>query len=123
IITAVEASARQVDAIAVSARSATEGTRALGNLMQPVRLVAEANAEATHQMARQIASAAEAMASAREGTEALAGTAERFPTWISHFQLTEARRQAVDIPVSDRCATWTGLPPARIVDLSATGAR
>jgi methyl-accepting chemotaxis protein len=123
IITAVEASARQVDAIAVSARSATEGTRALGDLMQPVRLVAEANAEATHQMARQIESAAEAMASAREGTEALSGTAERLRRLISHFQLTEARRQSVDIPVSARSAAWTGLRAARIVDLSATGAR
>ena len=123
IITAVEASARQVDAIAVSARAATEGTHALGGLMQPVRHVAEANADATHQMARQIQTAAEAMACAREGTEALSGTAERLRKLISHFQLTDARRQSVDIPVAARCAAWTGLRNARIVDLSATGAR
>jgi methyl-accepting chemotaxis protein len=123
IITAVEAAARQVDAIAVSARSATQDTRALGDLMQPVLLVAESNAAATRQMTGQIESAAEAMSSAREDTEALSGTAERLRNLISHFRLTEARRQSVDIPVSARCAAWTGQRTARIVDLSATGAR
>lgn len=123
IITAVEAAARQVDAIAVSAHSATDGTRALGELMQPVRHVAEENAEATHQMASQIESAAAAMVRARVGTEALSGTAERLRRLISHFRLTEARRQAVDIPVSARCTAWPGSRTARIVDLSATGAR
>ena len=63
------------------------------------------------------------MSSAREGTEALSGTAERLRELISHFRLTEARRQSVDIPVSARCAAWTGQRSARIVDLSATGAR
>jgi methyl-accepting chemotaxis protein len=123
IITAVEAAARQVDAIAVSAGSATAGTRALTDLMQPVRLVAEANADATRQMAGQIELAAEAMFRAREGTEALSGTAERLRRVISHFRLTEARRQTVDIRVSVRCGAWSGLRMARIVDLSATGAR
>jgi methyl-accepting chemotaxis protein len=123
IITAVEAAARQVDAIAGSAHSATEGTRALADLMRPVRLVAEANAEATRQMAGQIESAAESMVRAREGTEALSGTAERLRRLISHFRLTEARRQPVDIAVSARCVAWMGLRTARIVDLSATGAR
>jgi methyl-accepting chemotaxis protein len=123
IIAAVEAAAQQADAIAVSAQSATQGTHALGELMQPVRLVAESNAGATRHMAGQIESAAEAMANAREGTEALAGTAERLRTLISHFRLTEARRQPVNIPVSARCEAWTGVRTARIVDLSATGAR
>jgi len=123
IITAVEAAARQVDAIALSARSATQDTRALGDLMQPVLLVAESNADATRQMTGQIESAAEAMSSAREGTEALSGTADRLRELISHFRLTEARRQSVDIPVSARSAAWTGQRTARIVDLSATGAR
>src|SRR5207245_3251816 len=100
IMTAVEASSRQVDAIAVSAHSATQGTRALGDLMQPVRLVAEANAEATQQMAGQIESAAGAMVRARRGTEALSDTAERLRKLISHFRLTEARRDSVNIPVS-----------------------
>ena len=83
--------ARQVDAIAGSSKSAAAGRHALGDLMQPVRLVAEANAEATRE--------------------------------IAHFRLTEARRQGVNIPVSARSAAWTGLRSARIVDLSATGAR
>src|SRR5207248_718366 len=39
------------------------------------------------------------------------------------FRLTEARRQAVSIRVSARCSAWDGLRTARIVDLSATGAR
>jgi methyl-accepting chemotaxis protein len=123
IITSVEAAAHQVDAIAVSARSALAGTHALGDLMQPVRLVAEANAEATREMARQVEAAAEAMASAREGTHALAGTADRLRRLIAHFRLTEARREAVNIPVAVRSATWAGTRAARIVDLSATGAR
>jgi hypothetical protein len=74
-------------------------------------------------MTGQIESAAEAMSSAREGTGALSGTAERLRELISHFRLTEARRQAVNIPVSARSAAWTGPRMARIVDLSATGAR
>ena len=108
IITAVEAAARQVDAIAVSARSATDGTHALVDLMRPVRLVAEANADSTRQMATQIETAAEAMACAREGTEALAGTADRLRKLISHFRLTEARRQSVDIAVTALSDAWTG---------------
>jgi len=123
IITAVEAAARQVDAMALSAQSATAGTRALGDLMQPVRRVAEANAAATREMAAQAESAAEAMRTARGGTEALATTAERLHRLISHFRLTGARRQAVNIPVAVRCSGWEGLRHARIVDLSATGAR
>jgi methyl-accepting chemotaxis protein len=123
IITAVEAAARQVDAIAVSAQAATQGTRALAELMQPVRGVAEENADATRQMAGQIESAADAMGRARAGTEAVSGTAEHLRRLISHFQLSEARREAVNIPVSARCAAWSGLRDARIVDLSATGAR
>jgi methyl-accepting chemotaxis protein len=124
IITAVEAASQQVDAIAVSARSATDGTHALGDLMQPVRSVAEANAEATRGMAEQVESAAQAMSNACESTEALAGTADRLRGLIAHFRLTEARRQAVNIPVSVRCdGLWSGLRSARIVDLSATGAR
>jgi hypothetical protein len=91
--------------------------------MQPVRLVAESNAEATREMATQVEAAAEAMRSARGGTEALAGTAQRLRNLISHFRLTEARRQAVNIPVSARCTAWSGIRAARIVDLSATGAR
>jgi hypothetical protein len=42
---------------------------------------------------------------------------------ISHFRLTGARREAVNIPVSARSAAWVGLRTARIVDVSATGAR
>jgi methyl-accepting chemotaxis protein len=123
IISAVGAAAHQVDAIAVSAQSATEGTRALSAIMQPVRLVAEANAEATRDMANQVEAAAEAMASARGGTEALAGTADRLRRLISHFRLTEARREPVNIPVTARCSAWSGVRSARIVDLSVTGAR
>jgi methyl-accepting chemotaxis protein len=123
IISAVEAAARQVDAIAVSARSAAEGTHALVDIMQPVRLVAESNAEATRQMTSQVESAAEAMASAREGTQALAGTAERLRRMIAHFRLTDARRQSVSIQVAARSSAWEGTRIARIVDLSATGAR
>jgi methyl-accepting chemotaxis protein len=123
IIAAVEAAARQVDAIAVSAHSATNGTHALVDLMQPVRLVAEANADSTRKMAAQIETAAEAMASAREGTEALAGTADRLRKLISHFRLTEARRQSVNIAVTALSDAWTGTRSGRIVDLSATGAR
>jgi methyl-accepting chemotaxis protein len=123
IITAVEAAARYVDAIAVSARSASQGTNALADLMQPVRQVAEANAEATRHMTGQVMAAAEAMSTAREGTEALAGTADRLRRLIAHFRLTEARRQAVNISVAARCHAWAGLRTARIVDLSATGAR
>jgi hypothetical protein len=107
----------------VSARSATRDTRALGDLMQPLLFVAESNAAATREMTGQIESAAEAMSSAREGTEALSGTAERLRELISYFRLTEARRQSVNIPVSARSAAWTGQRTARIVDLSATGAR
>jgi methyl-accepting chemotaxis protein len=123
IITAVEASARQVDAIAASARLATEGTHALSDLMQPVRLVAESNAQATREMASQIDAAAGAMASARGGTEALAGTAERLRKLIAHFRLTEARRERVNIPVSVQCAVWSGTRTGSIVDLSSSGAR
>jgi len=123
IIAAVEIAARQVDAIAVSAHSASEGTRALENLMQPVWLVAETNASATHDMASQVGEAAQAIASARGGTEALAGTAERLRRLIAHFQLSDARRKPVNIPVSVRCTAWSGWRTARIVDLSATGAR
>jgi methyl-accepting chemotaxis protein len=123
IITAVEAAAQQVDAIAVSARSASDGTHALGDLMQPVRLVAEANAEATRGMTEQVEAAAGAMANACEGTEALAGTAERLRGLIAGFRLTEARRQAVNIPVAVALRLWTGTRSAKIVDLSATGAR
>jgi methyl-accepting chemotaxis protein len=123
IIAAVEASARQVDVISASAQSATAGTHALGDLMQPVRLVAESNAEATRDMATEVEAAAQAMRSARGGTEALGGTAQRLRNLISHFRLTEARRQAVNIAVSARCSAWVGVRAARIVDLSATGAR
>ena len=123
ILTAVEAAARQVDAIAESARAATNGTHALADLMQPVRRVAEANAEATRDMAEQVEAAAQAMANARGGTEALAGTAERLRRLISHFRLTEARRQAVNIRVTARSEAWIGPRVARIVDLSTTGAR
>jgi hypothetical protein len=91
--------------------------------MQPVRQVAEGNAEAARDMTGQVASAAEAMASARDGVAALGETADRLRRAIAHFQLTDARRQAVNIPVSVRCAAWAGERQARIVDLSATGAR
>lgn len=123
ILTAVEESARQVGAIAVAARSATAGTHALGDLMQPLRLVAEANAGAAGDMTRQVGVAAEAMSTARDGIDALGGTADRLRRVIAHFQLTEARRQAVDIPVVVRSSVFAGERHARIVDLSATGAR
>ena len=123
ILAAVAEAASQVGAIALAARSATDGTRALGDLMQPVRQVAEGNAEAAQEMTGQVASAAEAMASARAGVEALAGTADQLRRAVAHFQLTEARRQAVNIPVRVRGAAWSGERQATIVDLSATGAR
>ena len=63
------------------------------------------------------------MGRARDGVEALTGTAERLRTVIAHFQLTEARREAVNIPVTARSSAWAGERSARIVDLSATGAR
>ena len=91
--------------------------------MQPVRLVAEANADATRGMTEQVEAAAEAMGHARDGTQALGATAERLRRLISHFRLTEARRQLVNIRVSARCEAWAGARVARIVDLSATGAR
>ncbi|HEY3062277.1 MAG TPA: methyl-accepting chemotaxis protein [Chloroflexota bacterium] len=123
IIAAVEDAASRVDAIAGSARAATEGTRALGDLMQPLREVAESNAEATREMTLQVGSAVASMNLAREGIEALAGTADRLRTVIAHFQLTEARRESVNIPVAARSTAWAGERSARIVDLSATGAR
>lgn len=123
IITAVEAAAARVEAIASSAQAASSGTRSLGELMQPVRVVAEGNAQATRDMAEQVTSAAEAMQQARGGVDDLTATAERLRQQIAHFQLTEARRQAVSIPVTVRAATWTGERRATIVDLSATGAR
>lgn len=123
LLAAVEAAGGQADAIAASAQSATAGTHALRELMQPVRLVAEANAEATRQMAAEVESAAEAMASARGGTEALGETADLLRRLISHFRITGARRQAVNIPVSAQCKGWARPRTARIVDLSATGAR
>jgi methyl-accepting chemotaxis protein len=123
IMSAVEVAACHVDAIAVSARAATNGTHALEDLMRPVRLVAEANATATQAMAGQVEAATEAMGNARGGTDALLGTAERLQRSVSHFRLSEARRQPVNIAVSARCAAWTGVRAARIVDLSASGAR
>ena len=54
---------------------------------------------------------------------ALSDTAERLRKLIAHFRLTEARRQAVNIPVTARCRAWPKPRTARIVDLSATGAR
>ncbi len=123
IISAVSAAAGHVDAIASSAQAATAGTHALGELMQPVRVVAEDNAHATRAMAQQVDDAAAAMRQAREGVEALTGTAEQLRRVIAHFQLTEARRQAVSIPVTARSSAWTGERSALIVDLSSTGAR
>jgi len=120
---AVEAAARQVDSITESASAATEGTRALGALMQPVRVVAEGNAQATRQMEAQVAGAMQAMAEARDGVAALTNTAERLRKTIAHFELTEARRQAVSIPVDARSSAWSGERTGLIVDLSATGAR
>jgi hypothetical protein len=123
LVSAVEAALGQADAITVSARSATAGTHALGELMQPVRRVAEANASATRTMAQGVESAVEAMRNARTSTSSLGETAERLRLLIAHFRLTEARRQSVNIPVSARCSAWPGQRSARIVDLSATGAR
>ena len=91
--------------------------------MQPVRLVAEGNAEATREMTGKVEAAAAAMGTARGAVDALAGTAERLRKLIAHFQLSEARRQAVNIPVAVRCTAWAGERNARVVDLSATGAR
>jgi len=123
IIAAVEDAASRVDAIAGSARAATEGTRALDDLMQPLREVAEGNADATRAMTEQVGNAVASMNHAREGVEALASTAERLRTVVAHFQLTEARRLSVNIPVAARSTAWAGERSARIVDLSATGGR
>jgi methyl-accepting chemotaxis protein len=123
LVAAVEAATGQADAIAVSAQSATAATHALGDLMQPLRLVAEANAAATREMTIEVQAAADAMANARGGTAALSETAERLRKLIAHFRLTDARRQAVSIPVAARCRAWPTPRNARIVDLSATGAR
>jgi hypothetical protein len=54
---------------------------------------------------------------------ALGETADRLRKLIAHFRLTEARRQAVNIPVTARCSAWPAPRTAVIVDLSATGAR
>ncbi|MDQ3812163.1 MAG: methyl-accepting chemotaxis protein [Chloroflexota bacterium] len=123
ISTAIRAASERADAIAASTETATVGTRALGASMQPLRLVAEDNARATHQMTRQAVEAAAAMGRALEGVDALRGTADRLRTVIAHFQLTEASRHVVDIAVTARAAGWAGERRARIVDLSATGAR
>jgi methyl-accepting chemotaxis protein len=123
LIAAVEAAARQADGIAVAASSARTRAHALGDLIEPVRLVAEANAEATQEMALQMETVAEAMANARGGTEALGDTADRLRRLISHFRLTAARREAVSIPVVVRSTAFAGIRRALIVDLSATGAR
>jgi methyl-accepting chemotaxis protein len=123
LLAAVEAAVGQADAIRQSAESATAGTHALSDLMQPVRRVAEANGLATRDMAAGVESAADAMQVARDSTGALTETADRLRRQIAHFRLTEARRQAVNIRVSARCAAWQGVRAARIVDLSATGAR
>jgi hypothetical protein len=113
-----------VDLIGSAAGSAAAGTHALADLMRPVRLVAESSAATARDMTGQVEQVAEAMAQAREAVMTLNGTAERLQTLIAHFQLTDAARQAVDLPVSVRCATgWSGQRHARIVDLSATGAR
>ena len=123
LVAAVEAAGGQADAIVVSAQSATVATRALASLMQPVGVVAEANAVATREMATTVQAAADSMANARGGTAALGETAERLRKLISHFRLTDARRQAVNIPVAARCSAWPEARRAKIVDLSATGAR
>ena len=123
ITSAVAAAALQVSAIAAAAGSARDGTHALSDLMQPVRSVAEANALATHEMTRQVQQLADGMALARGGVESLGGTADRLRALIAHFQLTAAGRQSVDIPVVVRSGAWTAERRARIVDLSATGAR
>jgi methyl-accepting chemotaxis protein len=123
LLEAVEAAVGQADAIADSAQSATADAHDLADLMHPVRQVAEANAEATRRMGGDAHSAAAAMGHARTGIQALGETAERLRQVISHFRLTEARRQAVNIPVSAHCSAWPDTRTARIVDLSATGAR
>jgi hypothetical protein len=123
LLEAVEAAVGQADAIADSAQSARADAHDLAGLMQPVRQVAEANAEATRQMGAEVRSSVSAMGNARSGIQALGETAERLRRVISHFRLTEARRQAVNIPVSAQCSAWSGSRTARIVDLSATGAR
>jgi methyl-accepting chemotaxis protein len=123
LISAVDAAARQADGIAGAAQSAKAHAHVLGDLIEPVRLVAEANAEATHEMAVQMETVAEAMGGARADTEALGDTAEHLRRLIAHFRLTEARREAVSIAVSVRSAAWPGVRRARIVDMSATGAR
>ena len=74
-------------------------------------------------MAAGVESAAEAMRNARSSTSALSETAERLRRLIAHFRLTGAQRQSVNITVAARCATWSGSRSARIVDMSATGAR
>src|SRR5579864_234279 len=89
LLAAVDAAARQAEMISASAQSATEGTHSLGDLMQPVRRVAEANAAATREMAEGVESAADAMRTARGSTAALAETAERLRQQITHFRLTE----------------------------------
>jgi methyl-accepting chemotaxis protein len=123
ITSAVAAAAHQMSAIAVAAGSARDGTHALSDLMQPVRSVAEANALATDEMTRQVQQVADGMTLARGGVEALGGTADRLRALIAHFQLTAAGRQSVDIPVVVRSSAWAAQRRARIVDLSATGAR
>ena len=123
ILSAVEAAARQVDVISDSARGASRDTAALTYLMDPLRTVAETNAESTRAMSVQVEAAAEAMGQARTASEALGSTAEKLRRLISHFRLTEARREAVNIPVVVTSELWAGTRRARIVDLSATGAR
>jgi methyl-accepting chemotaxis protein len=123
IVAAVVAAAGQVDAISEAAHAASDGTHALASMMLPVREVAESNADATREMERQVEESTQAMRAARDGVEALTGTAERLRGVIAHFQLTEARRESVNIAVTVRSSGWTGARRARIVDLSATGAR
>jgi methyl-accepting chemotaxis protein len=123
IIAAVQDAAGRVGSIAESADAARDGTRALGNLMEPVRTVAEDNALATRAMAARVNEVAGAMREAREGIDALSETAERLRRHIAHFQLTDARRQSVSIPVTARSSAWPSERSAIIVDLSATGAR
>lgn len=123
ILAAVEGAATQVGVISASARGASADAVALTHLMVPLRTVAEANAEATRSMAAQVEVAATAIAQVSNASQALGGTADRLREVISHFQLTEARRQAVNIPVGVTSDLWSGTRTARIVDLSATGAR
>jgi methyl-accepting chemotaxis protein len=123
ITSAVAFAALQVSAIAAAAGSARDGTHALSELMQPVRSVAEANALATHEMTRQVQQVADGMALARGGVASLGGTADRLRALIAHVKLTTAGRQSVDIPVVVRSSAWPAERRARIVDLSATGAR